>query len=305
MKEQAKAMVLASFAADSLALGPHWIYDVEEISRKFGRVDGLIRPAGNSYHSTKGLGDFTHYGDQALVLLESVALGGRFDLDDFAFRWKQLFDGYSGYRDHATKATLKQFAEGKGPAESGSPSTDFAGAVRIAPLAYRYLEDQKSLVGAARAQTIMTHNNPAVIQDAEFLSRVLWKVLNGERPTVAMEGVRDECFPESPLAAAVTEGIKSAVKPTRAAILKFGQSCDTRGALPGTVHLVARYENDLKEALVENVMAGGDSAARGMAVGAILGAFLGRDAIPAGWLSGMKKTGTIEELLARIDRTAV
>jgi ADP-ribosylglycohydrolase len=305
MREEAKAMVLASFAADSLALGLHWNYDVEEIGRKFGRVDRLMPPAGNSYHPTKELGDFTHYGDQTLALLESVAFGGHFDLDDFALRWKRLFSGYRGYFDHATKAALEQFSQGKGPTESGSTSTDLAGAARIAPLAYRYMDDQKSLVAAAKAQTIMTHNNPAVIQDAEFLSRVLWKVLHGARPTAAMEEVRDECFPGSPLAAAVTEGIKSAAKPTRTAILKFGQSCDTRGALPSMVHLVARHENDLKEALVENVMAGGDSAARGMAVGAILGAFLGKDAIPADWLSGMKRTGTIQELLVRIDGAAV
>jgi ADP-ribosylglycohydrolase len=67
------------------------------------------------------------------------------------------------------------------------------------------------------------------------------------------------------------------------------------------VHLIARYENDLEPALIENVMAGGDSAARGMAVGMVLGAHLGRDAIPERWLSEMKTTGRIEALLQEID----
>ncbi|MGA2940205.1 MAG: ADP-ribosylglycohydrolase family protein, partial [Syntrophobacteraceae bacterium] len=43
---------------------------------------------------------------------------------------------------------------------------------------------------------------------------------------------------------------------------------------------------NLREALVENVMAGGDSAARGLVVGMILGAHLGFEAIPSEWLSG-------------------
>ena len=38
MKEKPQAMVLASFAADSLALGVHWIYNPRVIDKKFGRV---------------------------------------------------------------------------------------------------------------------------------------------------------------------------------------------------------------------------------------------------------------------------
>lgn len=91
--------------------------------------------------------------------------------------------------------------------------------------------------------------------------------------------------------------------PTRTAVQQFGQSCDTRGALPSVVQIMARHPVDLREALVENVMAGGDSAARGMAVGAVLGASLGMDAVPADWLFSMKRTGRIVDLLEKIDGT--
>ena len=77
-------MVLASFAADSLALGAHWIYDTESISKMFGRVDTFLKPSPNSYHATKDKGAFTHYGDQTLryhndlkeALIQSVMAGG-------------------------------------------------------------------------------------------------------------------------------------------------------------------------------------------------------------------------------------
>ena len=57
MKDKGKAMVMASFLADSLALGAHWIYDTEEISKNFGRVDTLLNPVSDSYHSAKEKGE--------------------------------------------------------------------------------------------------------------------------------------------------------------------------------------------------------------------------------------------------------
>jgi ADP-ribosylglycohydrolase len=59
----------------------------------------------------------------------------------------------------------------------------------------------------------------------------------------------------------------------------------------------------LKDVLVENVMAGGDSAARGMIAGMILGAHNGMAAIPEHWLGEMKAYEKIRQLLEDIDRS--
>ncbi len=67
MNDKAKAMVLASFAADALALGVHWIYNTNVIDKKWGRVEDYIKPQRPTFHPTKELGEFTHYGDQTLV----------------------------------------------------------------------------------------------------------------------------------------------------------------------------------------------------------------------------------------------
>ena len=303
MQDKAEAMVLASFTADSLALGAHWIYDIDAIDRKFGRVEGLLKPLESSYHATKDLGEFTHYGDQTLVLLESIVASSGFDIDDFARRWKKLFETYNGYVDNATKATLANFASGKNPEESGSSSSDLAGAARIAPLVYRYRNDLGQLLSSAKIQTAMTHDNPSVIDVSDFFARVIWKVLEGEKPLSAIREVREEHFRESLLGQWAAEGIESARSDTRSAILKFGQSCDVERAFPSVVHLIGKYEGNLREALVENVMAGGDSAGRGLVVGMILGAHLGFEAIPSEWLWGLKRYQHIVDLLERIRKT--
>ena len=47
-------------------------------------------------------------------------------------------------------------------------------------------------------------------------------------------------------------------------------------------------------------MAGGDSAARGMAIGMLLGAHLGEAAIPAPWLAEMERQKEILDLLGEL-----
>jgi len=297
MQDKAKAMVLASFVADSLALGVHWIYDTAVIDNDFGRVESLRQPKENSFHPTKDKGDFTHYGDQTLVLLESVSVNKGFDLEKFARSWKDSFDGYNGYFDHATKDTLKNFTAGKPASESGSDSSDLGGTSRIAPLAYGYRESLDKLTAAVRSQTAMTHNNQGVLDSSEFFARVVFTVLKGSTPVAAI----NESLPDGGLGKLVQDGLESSGLETRKAIKGFGQMCDTAAGLPGVIHLIARYENNLKEALVENVMAGGDSAARGMLVGMVLGAHLGSAAIPSDWLAEMKRQQKISELLQIID----
>jgi ADP-ribosylglycohydrolase len=302
MREKPKAMVLASLAADSLALGVHWIYNTNVIDKKFGRVETYLKPVRPTYHPTKALGEFTHYGDQTMILLDSVSTCAGFDLDDFSQRWQSLFENYNGYFDNATKGTLENIKSGKSPSEAGSDSDDLAGASRIAPLLYIYREDPEKLIASAAAQTAFTHNNLHVIQSAKFIATVTHHVLTGISPVSAIERVKREEFNSAPFSEWVEVGLQSVEKDTRQAILDFGQMCETAAAFPGVIHLIAKYENDLKQALVENVMAGGDSAGRGLSVGMVLGAHLGMDAIPQKWLTDMKAYRRIADLLSGIDR---
>jgi len=300
MEDKARTMVLASFVGDSLALGVHWIYDVHRIEKQHGRVDAFLKPAPGSYHATKDKGEFTHYGDQAFVLLESVASKGGFDPEDFSLRWQHLFKDYRGYFDQATKTTLQNLSLGKSVQEAGSPSNDLAGASRIASLVFCYREDLDHLVEASRTQTRMTHNNAVVIDSAEFFARVCWRILKGASPTSAMKDVTRERFEKSIVSEWVRQGIQSTTNETVPTIQRFGQTCHADEAFAGVVHLVARYEQNLKEALIQSVMAGGDSAGRAMMVGMVLGAYLGSEGLPVAWLSDLKKGKAISDLLGQI-----
>lgn len=297
MKDREKSMVLASFLGDSLALGPHWIYDTNAIVEKFGRVDSLIEPLPNSFHPTKKKGEFTHYGDQSFLLLESIAAKKGFDLSDFAARWQTLFKSYEGYIDQATRGTLSNFKAGLSPEEAGSPSNDLAGASRIAPLVFVYREDLEDLINSAISQTKMTHKDENTVKSAEYFARVAYLVLQGLSPVKALKEVSAQHFGGTAISAWVEHGLSSMNEDSIAAIKRFGQTCHTPDAFPGIIHLIAKYEKNFEEAMTQAVMAGGDSAARALVVGMVLGAHLGAESLPEKWLVDLKRRDQILQLL--------
>ncbi len=300
MTSNAVAAIWGALVADSLALGAHWIYDTGQIDSQIGKVDRLMDPPPNSFHPTKKKGEFTHYGDQVMVLLSSVAESDGFRLEAFADAWRAHFAAYDGYFDHATKETLKNFEAGNPPHEAGSGSSDLSAAARIAPLACRYADDPQALVAAVRAQAAMTHNAPDVVDAAEFFARTLVAVLAGRSPLEALNAVRREHFDRPPFDAWVAAGLNSVGESTRSAIQRFGQMCDVGAGFPGVVHLMASYDGRFEDVLVANVMAGGDSAARGLLAGTILGAAAGMDGIPERWRAALVQRERIQNLIDRL-----
>lgn len=117
--EQLRGIVWASFLADSLALGAHWIYDQKKMVQKFTRVDTLLAPWSGSQHAGK---------------------------------WHEFWIHAASYVDQGTKKTLANLQEGKDLVDAGSQSNDLAGAARIAPLIYLLADDLQDLVQASRDQ---------------------------------------------------------------------------------------------------------------------------------------------------------
>ena len=296
MHQKMLAGVMAAFAGDALALGVHWVYDVSRIKKRYGRLDHLTAPEIAPFHKNRQKGDFTHYGDQMLALLESLCHCSGFDLEDFAARWQALFDNYEGYLDGATKKTLAGFQADRSAAAAGSGSTDLGGASRMVPLALFYAHDADALIDCATQQTAMTHNHPLVLETARFFALAAMETAKGSGPAQAVRSAAEALPSESAIPGLVEKGLASFDKDTDQAISGFGQACDTTEALPGTIHLIARFPEDLKTALIENIMAGGDSSARGILCGFILGIHNGLDAIPGNWLEEMTAFNKIKTL---------
>lgn len=287
MSQKVKAAILGSFLGDTLALGVHWVYEPEKIKKAYGEIETPVAPMLADYHKGKNAGDLTHYGDQMYELLISVSTGDAFDPQNFMTRWTTLFRDYHGYYDKATRDTLDRFDKGISLEEVGSGSSDLGGASRIAPLLIAYKGDREELFEMARAQTRLTHNHPKVIAAAGFFADLAYRIIHGQEPVEAIKILLESEGEYGAIADLVEKGLESVGEPTTEAIGKLGPSCGVEGALPGTIHLIASYPDDYRTAMVRNVMAGGDSAARGMLAGMVLGAAGGMEVLPDSWLEAL------------------
>jgi ADP-ribosylglycohydrolase len=299
LRERYAGLLYGALCGDALTLAAHWVYDQEELARRFGPVADFEAPPGDGYHAGKELGDQTHYGDQTLLLMNSIeACGGNFVMEDFARRWRQFAEESPAYHDHATKDTLAHLQEGLGLTRAGSGSTELGGAGRIAPLLIALRnEEQPVILAAARAQTALTHATPAVMEAAELISRTVFLLMRGVSIASALQAATGFAYKALPAERYLKRAEEVRHLSTLAAVKELGQSCDIEKALPSALLILLQHGNDLETALKENVMAGGDSAARGMVLGTLLGAAHGRRAIPGRWIEALRARPQVEVFL--------
>ncbi|HEY5777780.1 MAG TPA: ADP-ribosylglycohydrolase family protein [Terrimicrobiaceae bacterium] len=291
-------LLYGSFIADGLALGVHWIYEQEELRRDFGRVTDFLDPHEDSYHPSKKRGEQTHYGDQALTLMESIKSRGRFEVSGFAQDWLRMWDGYPDYFDQATEETLRHLNAGVPAEEAASKSNELGGAARIAPLLVLMSGDLvESSVAAARAQTALTHGSQIVGDAAEFLTRTVFALLAGVELRKSLEQAASAAYDELDVQAMLQR--VDATRPLKipAAAKSLGLACPAPQALPTLLMLLDRCGDDFETALIENTNAGGDNAGRGLAIGMVLGAMHGKSRIPQRWLRGLRAAPRLDAFL--------
>ncbi len=256
----------AALVADSLSLGAHWVYDQEEIAEAFPLGIREFADPISEYHPGKKAGDQTHYGDQAIMLAKSIEKRGGFDPQGWREDWLESMKAYKGYIDGASRETLE--SEGK----VASRSTDLGGASRIAPILDLGLPLGEAIT-AVRAQTGVTHADPAVADAAEFCTRAAYAVKDGSvfedaLDLAANQGIYKKLDVEDYLEAAV--GLRDENFPKAAA--RLGQACGVNKAFPLALYFLLRPETDFEKTLSDNALAGGDSAARGMLIALLFAA---------------------------------
>ena len=314
VQDRLRGAVWGQFVGDAAALGTHWIYDLQELSAQFpGGVVGFESPQPGHYHEGRKPGDQTHYGDGALVLLESIAEVGGFDARAYGKRFVDTFGSanYRGYLDQATQGTLenyRRFCE-TNPADrydfqEGADDDQLANASRLASLVARYWREP-NLPDLVEVTTKVCQNNPTSIGYMKFNGLFLVELLFGRDIHRALNNAELRLdFVAPALSPEIRQKIQQALGETfeevTEATLMFGQACPLPQSFPSALHAFLKHSDDFETAILATLRAGGDNAGRAAMLGAWLGAHLGIDAIPKVWRSKLSAESRISAALDRI-----
>ncbi len=117
-KERIRSTIMGALVADAASVGFHWLYDQDRIRQIAPEAPEFRTPTQNDYegfpgfyaHGHKRAGELSQYGEQAKVLLRSLAVNnGHYKKDHYENLFRQHFGyggGYVGYIDHPTRDTL-------------------------------------------------------------------------------------------------------------------------------------------------------------------------------------------------------
>jgi len=138
-KIRVKNAILGALVADSASLGLHWIYNQRQINNLEAITPEFHAPNKNDYengvgffaHKNKKVGDFSHYGEQLMVLLRSlVSNNGVYDKTHYQDSFREHFGyggAYVGYIDHPTRDTLDNITRAEIQALEDSKKIPFDG----------------------------------------------------------------------------------------------------------------------------------------------------------------------------------
>ncbi len=275
-KEKITEIIENTLTADAYSLGAHWIYDEKQLSALNIDWEELNAPQA-MWHRGKHAGDFTHIGDQSYWLYEFLKDKDRFEPLDYLRFWKEKMLNYSGYIDGATRGTIENIEKGQ---MIGSNSHDFSVIGRIAPLLL-VSQNKEDFRQNVQKFVKLSHNNKTVLEASDFFAKLLFSIKNSNDIENKMIKLSKQY--SNFISSGVSNGVKSISKDSFKTIRDFGPACDIDGGFPGIIHLIVKYQNDLKELLIQNAKAGGDSSSRAMPAVLIVTANNDNSNLPFGW----------------------
>lgn len=281
MKLQIKNAILASLVCDAYSLGSHWVYDEKELKKLPIEWNSLNAPQ-SLWHKGKKAGDFTHYGDQTLFLLEYIMQDKSFDKESYYKFWKERVSTYDGYIDSSSREALNAI---------GASSNDLSICGRIAPLLL-VSSSKEEFLNKVAAFVSVTHNSELALNASKFFAELLWMAQENSDINALINQLKakHEIFTKW-----INEAIEKKDEDSFETIREFGPACGIDGGFAGVIYLLLQ-DKSFKEIMILNAKAGGDSSARGMVVAMILGVSQEIE-IPKEWVEGINKGEIIKRLL--------
>lgn len=293
--DRARGALLGTFVGDALGM-------------PYEGADSRFIPAALEMEQARlGRGTYTDDTQMMIALAESLLRCDVVDVEDLARSFRAHFDPARGYGAGTTRV-IGLWERGE-PVETasrllfgGSGSLGNGAAMRVAPVAVRFCEDEVLLAPEARRSARLTHAHPLGMDGAVVQAAAVAAALEDRDPlagAIAAAGtgeVRERLL----TLRHATEGGLSHERLTGPGG-RVGSSAPE--SVPPAIVAGARAAS-FEEAVTVAIRCGGDTDTVGAMAGAIAGARFGATAIPARWVDALEDGAYgrrhVEELAAQL-----
>ena len=249
----------------------------------------------------------------AIALAESLATVGDIDEERLGDKFREHFtrEPWRGYGPGPPAIFKHVAASGSSYAQAarvlygGQGSLGNGAAMRIGPLALHFF-DCPELYDKAEKSARVTHAHAVGIDGAAVQARAIALALTSKSGETlnAQSFVQDLiAFARTSLIRTKLEKVLSLIKadttPADAAA-DLGLSVAVHESMPFSLYCFLRCPRHFEDCLLCAILNGGDRDTMGAMAGAISGAYLGAQAIPATWLSKLENRRHIEALAQKI-----
>lgn len=258
--------------------------------------------AGIHYHNGMAAGENTLNALVARVLIRSITKTGGYDPQAFIGDYVKFMTTPGTHNDTYAESYhrdfFKNYSEGVEPMNcagvEGHNTASMGGMVMIPIVAMKFFCDPSEAKAKAIQHQTLTHRSTKLEQYVKVYVDVLTRVMAEPEHPISADKFRGIIY-----AACKTIGIdmKKLVEanPERNNLASdvrviggtFSPACYIEDSLPSLLFLAAKYADNAEEALLANTNVGGENCHRGFALGALMGAALGREKIPAHLIDGL------------------
>jgi ADP-ribosylglycohydrolase len=306
---------------DALAMPVHWYYNRQALETDYGRVTDYLPPRSphtdsilwrSNYHAPNSKGEILHdqaqyWGQRGIhyhqflkagentlnvkicrLLVESMNQIGTYDADDFVRRYIDFMTTPGNHQDTYIEECHRNFfanyARGRPTHKCGVQDKHIGGLVGILPVVAFYFKQPEKAREAALAHLALTHPGYKMETAGLLVIDLLLEVLNGiPLKKAIVEEIEAQSNPllGHPFGQLLSQPDDWVIGP------RFSTACYVEDSVPAVVYLALKYHDDPETALIANTNLGGDNAARGAVLGALLGASHGIEKFPDRWVKGL------------------
>ncbi|CAB1076763.1 hypothetical protein D1AOALGA4SA_4560 [Olavius algarvensis Delta 1 endosymbiont] len=306
---------------DALAMPVHWYYNRQTLLNDYGRVTEYLAPRSphpdsilwrSGYAAPNDKGEILHeqaryWGQRGIhyhqflkagentlnvkicrLLIRSINETGNYDADDFLRRYITFMTSPDSHRDTYVEEYHRNFfanyARGLPPRKCAVEEKHIGGLIGMIPVALFYSKESPKAREAALSHLALTHPGPRMRAAGTLVIDILLEVLNGTPLNAAiLADIKAQRNPllGHPFVKLLDEPDERVIGP------RFSTACYVEDSVPAVVYLALKYHDDPESALIVNTNLGGDNAARGAVLGALLGAAHGVEKFPDRWIDGL------------------